>query len=140
MNQFKLPDCKHTPKDFPYGTAVQLEPRVPTCSFCEAEAKDAKIAVLLSEVERLRAALNSDRTGLAAGLVAVLDRCKGGWWITEGRGSYEWDDERYRDETRIAFEAVMQIATLALRESGALVTATFNGPLDEALLAKREGG
>lgn len=94
---------------------------------------DAEVTRLRAESERLSAALNSDRTGLAAGLVAVIDRCKAGWWITESRGSYEWDDERYRDETRIALDAVVQIATLALRESGALVTRTFDGPLDAAL-------
>jgi hypothetical protein len=92
----------------------------------------------LAETARFKAALNSDRTGLAAGLVAVIDRCKGGWWITEGRGSYEWDDERYRSETRIALEAVVSIATNALRESGALVTRTFNGPLDDLLEKTKE--
>lgn len=54
MNEFKLPDCKHTPKPFPYGTAVMLEPRVPTCSFCESEAKDAEIEQLTAEVRALR--------------------------------------------------------------------------------------
>lgn len=97
-----------------------------------ADLVDAAPA-LLAEVRRLRAALNCDRTGLAAALVAVIERCKGTWWVTEGRGSYEWDDERYKDETRMALDAVIQIATLALRESGALVTRTFNGPLDAAL-------
>jgi len=95
-----------------------------------ARVAAALIRKQASVIGCLKAALNSDRTGLAAGLVAVIDRCKAGWWITEGRGSYEWDDERYRDETRTMLEAVVQIATAALRESGALVTVTFNGSLD----------
>lgn len=30
-------------------------------------------------------------------------------WVLEGRGSYAWDDDRYRDETRIVFEAVLKL-------------------------------
>ena len=30
-------------------------------------------------------------------------------WITEGRGPYEWDDDRYKDEAGHAFRAVMAI-------------------------------
>lgn len=87
---------------------------------------------LLGAYDTLRADLQSDRTGLAAGLVAVVDRCRGASWIAEGRGSYEWDDDRYREETRVALDAIVSIATTALRESGALVTEAFNGPLDAA--------
>ncbi|KKL84053.1 hypothetical protein LCGC14_1968580 [marine sediment metagenome] len=30
-------------------------------------------------------------------------------WITEGRGPYEWDDERYQEETKVAFDAVLKL-------------------------------
>ncbi|NUP08376.1 MAG: hypothetical protein HOW73_20190 [Polyangiaceae bacterium] len=67
-----------------------------------------------------RDALNRDRTGLAAGLVDVVTRCRGTFWVTEGRGSYEWDDDRYKAETHVALTEVIAIASRALAASGTL--------------------
>lgn len=42
------------------------------------------------------------------------------WWITEGRGSYAYDDDRYREETRYAFEAIQAMieeAQIQMRQS-----------------------
>ncbi|NUP13831.1 MAG: hypothetical protein HOW73_47965 [Polyangiaceae bacterium] len=67
-----------------------------------------------------RDALNRDRTGLAQGLVEVVARCRATYWVTEGRGSYEWDDDRYKAETHVALTEVVAIASRALGASGTL--------------------
>ena len=92
-------------------------PQAVRAQLAEARQRDARAREAL---KRARAALNSDRTGLAAGLAAVVERVNQGWWITEGRGSYAWDDDRYRMETCMAFEAMRGTARKALNESGAL--------------------
>jgi len=112
--------------------------RVATYSKAREEGRVEGATETQTEIGRLRAALNSDRTGLAAGLVAILDRCKAASWIEDGRGCYEWDDERYKEEAGRALRGVVEIATLALRDSGALVDRTFNGPLDDAVRASKK--
>jgi hypothetical protein len=93
---------------------------------------------LLAEVERLReenaaliATLDRDSTGLGHALVEVVGRVRSGWWITEGRGSYEWNDDRYRYETARVLDDVKAIAETALRDSGNIA--------DEALKGKPRG-
>lgn len=70
------------------------------------------------EIKRLRALLHRDRTGLAAALEKVVSAAKRRLWIVEGRGSYEWDDERYRSETGLALKEIIELAKAALLESG----------------------
>src|SRR5688572_22618121 len=80
------------------------------------------------ENERLLGLLHRDATGLAAGLANVVKECRGSIWIAEGRGSYEWDDDRYRDETRLFVERVLNVAMTALKESGAVAHEAFHPP------------
>ena len=63
----------------------------------------------LCEIRELRRALEADAADLWRVTNAVLNELRQRWWITEGRGSYEFDDDRYRTETRQAFEAIEQI-------------------------------
>lgn len=75
---------------------------------------------LRAEVERLRAALDRDKTGLAAALAEITAEVKGRRWICQGRGSYTYDDDRYRREAGFAFDAIEKIAVAALSASGKL--------------------
>ena len=72
-------------------------------------------------VAELLGVLHHDQTGLAQGLAAVVREVRARDWICEGRGNYEWDDDRYIKETGWALEAIKKIAEEALRESGKLV-------------------
>ena len=47
-------------------------------------------------------------------------------WLLEGRGPYEWDDDRYKDEAGQAFSAVLEIVELA-KEQGRLLWDTALG-------------
>ena len=77
-------------------------------------------------VDGLRNALDRDKTGLAAALAAIVREVNGRAWIQDGRGSYEWDDDRYKQEAYWAFGAVKKIAVEALRASGNLAHAALD--------------
>jgi len=80
---------------------------------------------LRAEVARLRTLLNRDQTGLAAALADVIREAESRLWVVDGRGSYEWDDERYRREAGLALRAVVEVARAALGASGALADSAF---------------
>jgi len=85
---------------------------------------NAKLRADLDEArEALRKAysdLDRDRTGLAKALDDIRTEIRGRSWTTEGRGSYEWNDDRYRDEAHQAFAAVLTIVEKGLHASGAI--------------------
>lgn len=93
------------------------------------ELVEARIQAMEAEnrCAELEDAINRDRTGLAAALGKIVDEVKGRGWIAEGRGSYEWDDDRYRDEAGAGFAAVKAIAVEALAKSGTIVSDVLIG-------------
>ena len=54
-------------------------------------------------------ALQDDASDLWKVTNAIKKEIESRSWIMEGRGCYAWDDNRYKDETRIAFEAVLEL-------------------------------
>jgi len=52
------------------------------------------------------AALERDRTKVAECVTAVKKELRAYDWLIEGRGSYEWNDDRWHDEFKRASEAV----------------------------------
>jgi len=58
---------------------------------------------------KLRAALEADAADLWKVTNAIKDAIQARRWVTDTRGSYAWDDQRYMDETRLAFEEVLAI-------------------------------
>jgi hypothetical protein len=81
------------------------------------------------EITRLRSLIDRDRTGLAAAIDRMVKEASGRLWIVEGRGSYEWDDDRYRKEAGDALRAVIEIGKSALNESGQLADSAFRFPV-----------
>jgi Lar family restriction alleviation protein len=53
------------------------------------------------------AANERDRSNLALIVHNLDEEIRGRMWLTEGRGSYEWDDDRYRQEFEWAVEAIL---------------------------------
>lgn len=51
-------------------------------------------------------ALEHDRTKVAECLTAIKQELRGYDWLIEGRGSYEWDDDRWHGEFKHASEAI----------------------------------
>ena len=64
---------------------------------------------LREKIKELRAALKADASDLWQITNAIKKEIESRSWILEGRGCYEWDDDYYRDETRLAFEAVLNL-------------------------------
>ena len=93
----------------------------------ENESLRADLSRVKARTEELADALHIDRTGLAAALNRVVDVVKGRLWVTEGRGAYEWDDDRYREEAGSALREAMGIAIQALRDSGTVANVALNG-------------
>lgn len=68
------------------------------------------IALLPDETEiEYKQAFEADVSGLWRVTNAIKKEIESRSWILEGRGCYEWDDNRYKDETRLAFEAVLEL-------------------------------
>lgn len=82
---------------------------------------------LIEENRKLQDAIDRDKTGLAGALVGVLDEVKGRRWVVQGRGSYEWNDDKYRQETGLALDAIEKIAKDALAASGKLAHDALRG-------------
>lgn len=57
-------------------------------------------------LKEAQAALERDRTKVAECVTAVKDALENYDWLIEGRGSYEWDDDRWHDEFKAASEAI----------------------------------
>ena len=66
------------------------------------------------------AAIDRDRSGMAKALSSIQAEVRGRLWITEGRGPYAWDDERYKEEAGAALRTVLVLASDALLASGRL--------------------
>lgn len=92
----------------------------------ELEATFAARDAARAEVERVRDALHRDQTGLATALERVSNEIAARHWIAEGRGCYEWDDDRYKEEAGAALRLAQQIALDALHASGRLARAALS--------------
>lgn len=84
-----------------------------------------------AEIARLRGLIDRDRTGLAAGLSAIQKVVAGYAWLPAGEwGSYSYEEhthETLRKEIGWAFDAVNEIASRHLRQSGDRADAAFRG-------------
>ena len=75
--------------------------------------------------------IERDRSKLAAGLSALDEVIRRREWLAEGRGPFEWDDDRYRDEFT-ATAAEIRAAVADLRS----IARDWTGcPTDSALIA-----
>jgi len=84
-------------------------------------------APLQAEIQNLKNALWQDKSNMAQALSAIIKWADGYEWILEGRGPYEWDDQRYKDEVKGIIIGVTEIARRALSNSGNLVKQVHEG-------------
>lgn len=91
----------------------------------ENDALVVRVKGLESGLRNALAAIDRDRSGLSDALIAVRDHAKGSWWITEGRGSYEWDDDRYKAETFACLRRIIVLADDGLLASGRLADTEY---------------
>jgi hypothetical protein len=67
-----------------------------------------RIAQQEAEIERLREANELDRRSLWGFVKAIDEEITGRMWLIEGRGPYEWDDDKYRQEFGWAVHALQE--------------------------------
>ena len=80
---------------------------------------------LVSGLRDAVAAIDRDRSGMAKALAAIASEVKSRLWITEGRGPYDWDDDRYKEEAGVCLRAVLVLADDALLASGRLADVEY---------------
>lgn len=74
----------------------------------------ARVADCIKKIEAERDSLRAIIGSLLNTYSRILDELKARRWITEGRGSYRYDDDRYREETGFAFDAIRSLVEEAL--------------------------
>lgn len=60
------------------------------------------------QVKRMRAVIERDRTLVAQGIQSVKKALASREWLRLGRGSYEWNDDRWKDEFGEAFDEILE--------------------------------
>lgn len=70
------------------------------CDWPEAVADE--VLALRARIAELGEQLEADRTKVAECMTAANRAIDGRYWLTEGRGPYEWDDDRYQAEFHAA--------------------------------------
>jgi hypothetical protein len=65
-----------------------------------------RIPAPASPLREAQAALERDRTQVAGCVSAIKDTIRAYDWLLDGRGCYEWDDDRWHDEFRKASSAI----------------------------------
>jgi hypothetical protein len=82
------------------------------CSLCPCKKfsfPEPIVKPVEPELKELEQALKDDASDLWKVTNAIKAEIKSHDWILEGRGSYAWDDDKYKDETRLVFEAVLKL-------------------------------
>lgn len=96
-------------------------------AYCDSEnAMRGELTEARLEVERVKALIDRDKTGLSLGLNKIQRIAKRFDWICEGRGPYEYDDDRYRMEVGSLIVQVLTVAAEHLKASGALADEAFH--------------
>ncbi|MGE0451733.1 MAG: hypothetical protein AB7Q29_19320 [Vicinamibacterales bacterium] len=75
----------------------------------ERDAQVQQIAALRAERDAARQALEDDAADLWKVTHAIQKVIEQRSWVVSSRGSYTWNDDRYRDETRHAFTEVLKV-------------------------------
>jgi hypothetical protein len=67
-----------------------------------------ELATLREQLATAKAIIESDRSAIADGVTKLRQELDSRFWLTEGRGSYGWDDDRYREEFLVAGQALLK--------------------------------
>lgn len=68
------------------------------------------VRLLVKEIERLKAINEHDRTQVAEVFTAIKEAIRRREWLRLGRGSYEYEDDRWRGEFSEAIDEIIEAA------------------------------
>ena len=74
------------------------------------ESYDEMCAEKDDEIKRLKAVNEHDRSQVAETFTAIMEAIRRREWLRLGRGSYEYDDDRWRGEFSQAIDEVIEAA------------------------------
>lgn len=80
----------------------------------------------LAQVAALKDMFERDATGLATALLNIRKHAEGYAWITQGRGSYEWNDDRFFEEAGHALRPIIEMAKAAYPRSAEAIRLLAN--------------
>ena len=100
--------------------------------FAEAYASLREKAAVAEERERLEAVIERERTAIAEGVTGLKKAVREREWLGEGRGPYEWDDDRWHDE----FNAAAREILAALEPLERIAADMSNSPKTQELVDK----
>jgi hypothetical protein len=87
----------------------------------ETDERVDQLNAALERVERLEKALREHDDCAVNAWNLIRKEIAARFWLTEGRGDYRYDDDRYRDEFKHAIEAIKRIADEAVRATDVIV-------------------
>jgi hypothetical protein len=99
-------------------------------------AAQAEVRSLKARVAELESILERDRSRVAVGLMAIRKAVARRHWLTVGRGSYAWDDDRWKGE----FAQALQEIEEALPPLAKVAADWSNCPTDPAIIAAARVG
>lgn len=107
MLQSKIDGLEHRLLEF----EQVVDARFPGCRsindvFHRYDTMEGLKLVAEENVRLLGEQLEFDRTAVADAITKARKALNSRYWLTEGRGSYEWDDDRYRDEFGAAWHEI----------------------------------
>lgn len=91
---------------------------------------------LCQQLATAKQAIEADRTKIADAVTKLTKEIQSRAWLLDGRGSYEWDDDRYRKEFDGARKAILEAVEPLKRMAADL----SNSPrtADEVIQARRD--
>jgi Protein of unknown function (DUF551) len=70
-------------------------------------AAERSLASARQQIVELGQQLEHDRSSICDGIKGVKEAIDGSYWLTEGRGPYEWNDDRWHEEFYAAAEEIL---------------------------------
>lgn len=118
---------------FPRGTPAPCPDNPDDCCDHLAEVQQ-----LREQVRKALAANERDRATLHKIVRQIDDEITGRMWLLEGRGCYEWDDDRYRQEFGWAVNALQAKLEPLRKIAGDLTDSPTTSEAVRAALAEQD--
>ena len=110
LKHCKMTECDGCPyvRDGDSEMACSIRVRNDALALLDVPATRAR--EIAEAVKPYKLVIERDRTAVASAVSHLLEVIRGYHWLTEGRGPYAYDDNRWHQEIARAFEAIREAA------------------------------